>query len=102
MDYIQPIYEFRDKIRNVHLKDAKFYAEKYNDVGMFANPLEYHSPKLPGLGDIEWGKVMSALTDIKFQGSALIEVEDRSFEDTQEDILNAVKLSRNYMSQFLA
>jgi len=102
MDYIKPIYEFRDKIKNVHLKDAKFYADKYDDAGMFANPLEYHSPKLPGLGDIDWGRVMSALTDIKFKGSALIEVEDRSFEDTQDDILDAVKISKNYMSQFFA
>ena len=33
-----------------------------DDVGALATSLEYHSPKIPGLGDVEWGKFVSALT----------------------------------------
>lgn len=101
MDYIKPIYEFHDKICNVHIKDTKFYREKYDDVGYFAHPLEYHAPKLPGYGDIQWGKVISALSDVGFSGSAFLEVEDRAFENSQEDILRSLEISRNYMSQFI-
>ncbi|MHB8278281.1 MAG: sugar phosphate isomerase/epimerase family protein [Candidatus Humimicrobiaceae bacterium] len=101
MDYIKPIYEFRDKITNVHIKDAKIYKDKYDDVGIFATPLEYHAPKLPGLGDINWGKFVSALTDIGFKGSASIEIEDRAFEGTLNDRLNSIKISQNFMSQFI-
>lgn len=64
IDYIRPIYEFRDKIFHVHFKDIKLYADKLNDVGIMAYPLQYMSPKLPGLGDVDWGKYVSALTDI--------------------------------------
>jgi sugar phosphate isomerase/epimerase len=101
MNYIKPIYEFRDKIVNIHVKDAKFYQDKYDDVGFFAAPLEYHSPKLPGLGDIQWEKLVSALTDIGFTGSAFIEVEDRAFENSEEDKIDAVKISTKYMSQYI-
>lgn len=101
MDYIKPVYEFAKKIINVHLKDTKFSQDKYDDVGIFAHPLEYHSPKLPGLGDINWGRFVSALTDIGFAGSAFIEVEDRAFEGSQADILGSVKLSASYMKQFI-
>lgn len=101
MDYIKPIYEFKDKIFNVHIKDTKFYQEKYDDVGYFAHPLEYHAPKIPGYGDIEWGKVISALSDVGFSGSAFIEIEDRAFENSQEDMERAVAVSTNYMRQFL-
>ncbi len=52
MDYIKPIYEFREKIFHIHIKDAKVYQDKLNEVGILATPLEFHSPKLPGLGDI--------------------------------------------------
>ncbi len=63
MDYIKPIYEFSDKLFHVHLKDAKLHRDKLNEVGILAMPLEYHSPKLPGLGDIDWGSFFSALTE---------------------------------------
>lgn len=101
MDYIRPIYEFKDKITNIHLKDAKFYKDKYDEIGIFGVPLEYHAPKLPGLGDINWGNVVSALTDISFKGSALIEVEDRAFENTLQNRLNAIILSKNFMNQYI-
>ena len=101
MNYIKPIYEFSEKIVNVHLKDAKFYQEKYDDVGFFACPLEFHAPKLPGLGDIDWGKLVSALTDIHFGGSAFIEVEDRAFEYSEEDIRRSIEISQRFMRQYI-
>lgn len=64
MDYIQPIYEFKDKIFHVHYKDIKLFPEKLRQVGTMAYPLDYMSPKLPGLGDVDWGRYVSALTDI--------------------------------------
>ena len=60
IDYIRPIYEFKDKIFHVHYKDIKVYQEKLADVGVMAVPLAYMSPKLPGLGDVDWGRYVSA------------------------------------------
>ena len=101
IDYIKPIYEFADKIFHVHYKDIKLYADKLNDVGIMAYPLEYMSPKLPGLGDIDWGRYVSALTDIGFDGPTCVEVEDKAFEGSKEKILDSVILSYRYMRQFV-
>lgn len=101
IDYVKPLYEFKDKIFHVHFKDIKVYDDKLNDVGIMAYPLEYMSPKLPGLGDVNWGKYVSALTDIGFNGFACVEVEDKAFEGSREDILKSVELSYRYMRQFV-
>lgn len=101
MDYTRPLYEFKDKIFHVHFKDIKLYADKLNDVGIMAYPLEYMSPKLPGFGDVEWGKFVSALTDIGYDSFACIEVEDRAFEGSREKILDSLRISQKYMSQFV-
>lgn len=50
IDYLKPIYEFKDRIFHVHFKDIKVYKGKLDRVGIMATPLEYLSPKLPGLG----------------------------------------------------
>jgi len=102
MDYVKPVYEFADRIHHVHVKDAKIRSDKLDDVGILATPLEFHAPKLPGLGDVQWGKFISALTDVGFTGAACIEVEDRSFEDTLESRKAALSLSCRYMRQFVA
>ena len=101
IDYIKPLYEFKDKIFHVHYKDIKLYPDRLDEVGVMAYPLEYMSPKLPGLGDVDWGKYVSALTDIGFDGYTCIEVEDKAFEATSEKVLDSLRLSYRYMRQFV-
>lgn len=101
IDYIKPLYEFKDKIFHVHYKDIKVYAEKLNDVGIMATPLKYMSPKLPGLGDVDWGKYVSALTDIGYDGYTCIEVEDKAFESSAAAVLDSITLSYKYLRNFV-
>jgi len=101
IDYVKPLYEFKDKLFHVHFKDIKMYPDKLNDYGIMAYPLDYMSPKLPGYGDVNWGKYVSALTDIGFDGYACIEVEDKAFESSREKILDSIKISKRYMDQFV-
>lgn len=101
MDYIKPIYEFKDRIFHVHFKDIKMHADKLNDYGIMSYPLDFMSPKLPGLGDVDWSKFVSALTDIGYDGFACVEVEDRAFEGSREKVLASLALSRKYLSQFV-
>ena len=101
MDYIKPLYEFKDKIFHVHYKDIKVYKDRLADVGVMANPLEYMTPKLPGLGDVDWGKYVSALTDIGYNGCSVIEVEDKAFEENLDSAKRAVILSAKYLRNFV-
>ena len=101
IDYIKPIYEFKDKIFHVHIKDIKLYRDRLDRVGVMGYPLDFMSPKLPGLGDVDWGKYISALTDIGYNGPVCIEVEDKAFESCKKDIINSIVLSARYMNQFV-
>lgn len=101
IDYIAPLYEFKDKIFHVHYKDIKLYPEKLKDVGVMATPLQYMKPKLPGLGDVDWGTYVSALKDIGYDGYTCIEVEDKSFEKTYDDVKKSVTLSTKYLRNFV-
>ena len=101
MDYLRPIYTFRDKMFHIHFKDIKLYPEKLARVGTMAYPLDYMSPKLPGLGDVNWGKFVSALTDIGYDGYACLEIEDKAFEGSEEAVLKSIRLSKHYMEQFV-
>jgi len=101
MDYIKPVYEFRDKIFHVHLKDAKVHRDKLDDVGIMATPLEFHTPKLPGLGDINWSSFISALNDIRYTGAVCVEVEDKTYEGSLENRKYSLQLSKRYLGQYI-
>lgn len=101
MDYIKPLYEFKEKIFHVHYKDIKLYPDRLAECGVMAYPLDYMSPKLPGLGDVDWGRYVSALTDIGYEGYSCIEVEDKAFESSRERVLDSIRLSKRYLEQFV-
>ncbi|MEG2931227.1 MAG: sugar phosphate isomerase/epimerase, partial [Ruthenibacterium sp.] len=100
-DYIQPLYEFKERIFHVHFKDIKIYEDKVNEYGMFSYPALWHSPKLPGLGGVNFGAFCSALNDIRYAGPACIEVEDRAFESNAHDVKLGIEISYRYMRQFV-
>lgn len=101
IDYIKPIYEFKDKIFHVHYKDIKLFKDKLERVGVMAYPLDFMSPKIPGLGDVDWGRFVSALTDIRYDGFTCIEVEDKAFEGSEAAVLDSLRLSKRYLEQFV-
>lgn len=101
IDYIAPIYEFRNKIFHVHCKDIKLDHDKLRQCGTMAYPLDYMHPKLPGLGDVNWGRYISALTDIGYDGPTCIEIEDRAFEGSSQKVLDSLRLAKRYMEQFV-
>jgi sugar phosphate isomerase/epimerase len=102
MDPVKAIREFKSRIFHVHLKDAKILRDKLDEVGILATPLQFHAPKLPGLGDVNWGGFFSALTDAGYDGCAVIEVEDRAFEGSLDTRKASILQSRNFLRQFIA
>ncbi len=102
MDEIQPIYDYAEKLFHIHLKDVKVFRSKLNRHGILSYPLDFHSPKIPGLGDVRWRDFFSALTTVGYRGPVCIEVEDKAFERDRADVESALLTSRNYLRQFLS
>lgn len=102
MDYVAPIRQFADRIFHVHAKDARVDCEKLAEVGVLAHPLDYHTPKLPGLGHVDWGRFFSTLTDVGYDGAVCVEVEDRAYEGSLESRKDALRQSARFLRQFIA
>jgi sugar phosphate isomerase/epimerase len=101
MDPAEPLWEFKDRIHHAHAKDVRVDRRRLDDVGVLAYPLDYHTPKLPGMGDVDWGRFFSVLTDIGYDGPICVEVEDRAFEGSLESRKASLRQSRAYLRQFI-
>lgn len=101
MDYLAPLYEFRDRLVHVHAKDARIDRAALDQHGVLAYPKLWHTPKLPGQGDVRWGAYFGALADVGYHGPVCIEVEDRAYEGPIEKRRESLVLSGRYLKQFI-
>ncbi len=101
MDEVRPIEDFASRLRHVHAKDARVDRRRLDEVGVLAAPLAYHTPKLPGLGDVRWGAFFAALTSAGYTGPVCVEVEDRAYEGSLADRRRALRQSARYLRQFM-
>lgn len=101
IDYIAPIRNFSKRLFHIHAKDLKIDQHRLDEVGVFAPPYLWHTPKLPGLGDVNWGQFFSTLTDRGYKGAVCVEVEDRAFEGDLIRRIASLKQSHSYLRQFI-
>ncbi|MCC7207103.1 MAG: sugar phosphate isomerase/epimerase [Anaerolineae bacterium] len=99
IDYEKAIYEFGDKFVHVHAKDLKIRWDLLHERGILG--LKWAIPKLPGLGDVNWGKFFGALTEVGYRGPVCIEVEDRAYEGSLDDAKTALRQSGRYLESFM-
>jgi sugar phosphate isomerase/epimerase len=101
IDPIEPLWEFAPKVFHAHAKDCRVDRRRLNEVGILATPLQFHTPKLPGLGEVDWGRFVSVLTDCGYDGPLCVEVEDRAYEGSLEARKQALRQSAAYLRQFV-
>lgn len=101
IDYLAPMREFAHKLFHIHAKDVRIDTHRLNEVGIMAPPNEWHSPKLPGLGAVDWGQFFSTLTSAGYDGPVCVEVEDRAYEGSLEKRKAALRQSCTFLRQFV-
>lgn len=102
MDYLAPMLEFRDRLVHIHAKDARIDRAALDANGVLSYPKFWHTPKLPGLGDVRWGAFLGTLAEAGYDGHVSIEVEDRAFEGSIEKRKESLLISRRHLLQFMA
>lgn len=102
MDYLKPLREFAGRIFHVHAKDVKLDPARLDDVGIMATPLQFHNPRIPGRGEIDWDRFVQELAAVGYDGPVCIEVEDRDFEGSLEARKDSLRQSGRFLRQYLS
>ena len=98
IDCGRAVREFGKKIVHVHAKDERVNRERLYHVGVLG--LGWHTPKLPGLGDVDWPDFFAALTDVGYRGPVCIEMEDKGYEGSLEERKRGLRQSKRFLEQY--
>ena len=101
MDHIQPLRDYAQKLFHIHAKDSRIDHQALNRHGVLAYPLDYHQPRIPGFGDINWPRFIATLREVGYDGPVCIEVEDETFPQDLNGRLNALRTARNTLQPYI-
>ena len=102
IDPIAPIKEFGPRIFHTHAKDMRIDRARLNDIGSLEPPMLRSTAKIPGLGDVNWGQWIGALTDARYDGPVCVEVEDEAFHDTLDGRKRSLRICHRVLQPLIA
>ena len=95
------IREFGPHIIHFQAKDLMIDRDGLYERGILSAGIGWQVPRVPGLGDVDWGTVFRALYRIGYEGDCIIEHEDRKFEGTDELVKRGFLLARNVLRPYV-
>ncbi len=98
-DIIETVKDFADRIHHVHAKDTEIIEEKLSSAGVLGNG--WWRYRMPGLGEIEWGPFINALSEVGFDGTLSIEHEDPVWEGSEAKVKRGLVFARKHLVQFI-
>jgi sugar phosphate isomerase/epimerase len=101
IDIEQAIVEFGERFYFFQAKDVMIDRRGLYEHGTLAVGIGWQIPRLPGLGDVDWGRVFSALYRVGYDGPISIEHEDRDFEATDALIKRGFLLARDVLAPYV-
>jgi sugar phosphate isomerase/epimerase len=108
IDYIRAARDFSPKIFHAHAKDTELLPEGQARYGLFGrqiDPVPWKSGwwryRLPGLGAIDWKRLISTLQESGYDNVLSIEHEDPVWEGNEAKIKYGLLLGLKHLSQFV-
>lgn len=99
IDPYENIFKYKDKIFHVHAKDTHVDREKLNLYGTLQNS-KWWMHRLPGLGDLDWNRIVDSLYQVGYDKTICIEHEDPVWSGTEEKVKRGILKTRDHVSQF--
>lgn len=73
IDHMRALREFASRVHHVHAKDTELLPEQRYRGGVNGNTFRF---RIPGYGEIDWARFISALNELGYEGGVAIEHED--------------------------
>jgi sugar phosphate isomerase/epimerase len=94
------IKEFGANILHYQAKDLMIDRDGLYENGAFSVGMGWQVPRIPGLGDVDWGLVHGELYRQGYEGDCIIEHEDRRFEGTDEKVKQGFLIARDVLRPY--
>ena len=101
IDPVAAVKPYVGRIPHAQAKDIELFGDRRNRYGCFGPTRERTSPwdagwwryRVPGLGEVDWNRIVDALYEGGFDGVLSVEHEDPVWGDTEERIETGLEVA---------
>jgi sugar phosphate isomerase/epimerase len=101
VDVERAIRDYAPRIFHTHAKDMEVDRDGLYRHGVFSSGIGWQVPRLPGLGEVDWGRFFAALYRAGYDGPVSIEHEDRQFEGDVDLVKRGFLLARDVLRPYI-
>ncbi len=92
--------EFGPHVLHYQAKDLMIDRDGLYERGIMSMGMGWQIPRIPGLGEVDWGVVHGELYRQGYEGDCIIEHEDRRFEGTDEKVKQGFLIARDVLRPY--
>lgn len=100
MDPYDPVKQFGGRIYHVHGKDTEIDRVRLNTYGILTD-YSWWRYRIPGLGEINWTKMISNLYEVGYDGVLSVEHEDPVWEGGFEKVAKGLLIGKRTLEKAL-
>lgn len=101
IDPEQVVRDYAARIFHVHAKDMEIDRAGLQRHGVLSAGIGWQIPRLPGLGEIDWGRFIGQLYRVGYDGVISVEHEDRAFEGTEALVKRGFEIARDALRPYI-
>jgi sugar phosphate isomerase/epimerase len=101
VDYERAVRDCGDRIFHVHAKDTEIRRDELHRRSILSLGVGWQTGRMPGRGEIDWGRFVGALRDVGYDGVLSVEHEDEDFEGSDELVERGFVLARDHLRALL-
>jgi sugar phosphate isomerase/epimerase len=101
IDVEAAVAEFGSRFYHLHAKDMMIDRKGLFENGIMSAGMGWQVPRLPGLGDVPWNRLFSALYRAGYDYVICVEHEDRQWEATDDLIKRGFLLARDNLAPYV-
>ena len=108
IDPVPVLEAFADRVLHVQAKDVEVHADRRNHYGVFGRAVDrepwvsgWWRYRIPGLGEVDWRRVVDTLHQAGYDGVVSVEHEDPVWSGSPEKVRDGLAIAHRTLSPFI-
>ena len=101
VDPIAAVTDYAEKVFHLRARDVEVFEARRQDCSVLRPGGGWWRYRLPGLGEVDWRRMLDRLVELSYEGAVTIAHDDPVWGGSEERVKAGLTIARRHLAQFL-